>query len=213
MWPFMDVYGLAAPLRLISGIVATSLSYRSILSAEIVLFFGAPMDDPQLIAKMQRYNHTPSATGIACPIFRVAKIRSLTTRFRKIHRRTQEDVIRENVILSERALCATRRTPPRQSWQRCNREFSPRVRDKPPKYPGPKHPAAHHASSCPLQRNQKARSLNRRRNARRLARPAHRVQRSRPHPAQASKQPESRATQKRKTRFVTRHGESIELVS
>src|SRR5436305_12162131 len=43
MCPFREVYGLAAPLRSTSGLVATSFSYSSILSAGMLFFFGALM--------------------------------------------------------------------------------------------------------------------------------------------------------------------------
>src|SRR5579872_6302010 len=38
MWPFKDVYGLAAPLRSILGLVAMSFSYNSTLPAALALF-------------------------------------------------------------------------------------------------------------------------------------------------------------------------------
>src|SRR5580700_8272268 len=48
MLPFKEVYGLAAPFRLISGMVAMSCSYKATLSPGIVLFFAEPMVTPDL---------------------------------------------------------------------------------------------------------------------------------------------------------------------
>ena len=43
MWPFNEVYGLAAPLRSIFGLVATKFSYSFNLSAAILFLLGELM--------------------------------------------------------------------------------------------------------------------------------------------------------------------------
>src|SRR5580692_1582398 len=47
MLPFKEVYGLAAPLRWISGMVAMSRSYRATLSLATAFFFVTPTVAPQ----------------------------------------------------------------------------------------------------------------------------------------------------------------------
>src|SRR5580692_78067 len=65
MLPFKEVYGLAAPLRWISGMVAMSRSYRATLSLATAFFFVTPTVAPQ----------SPNQTGRRYRIARKSELR------------------------------------------------------------------------------------------------------------------------------------------